>query len=185
MEVWVDIPYYKGIYEASSLGNIRTKYGKTTSSARAAKRIWKQRIMKQKIRKCRNGRLDTMVCLWKDGKPHYHLVSRLIASSFHGDMLFSDMTVNHIDGNTLNNCADNLEWMSLPDNIKYGFSNGQFDSFMKHIEAENENGDHISARSYAEMDRKLGRYSGYTSATMKSNSFTLIDANGTVYNVKK
>lgn len=183
MENWKDIPNYEGLYEASNNGRIRTKEGKTTSSARSEKRVWKQRIMKQKLRKCKNGRLDAMVCLWKDGKPRYHLVSRLIASAFHGDMLFSNMTVNHIDGNTLNNSADNLEWLSRSDNIKYGFSNGQFDSFMKQIEAVTESGYRIHARSYADMDRKLGRYKGYTSRTLTSGLSQLAGSDGMIYKV--
>lgn len=184
METWIDIPHYEELYEASSLGNIRTKAGKTTSSARSAKRVWKQRIMKQKLRKCRNGRLDAMVCLWKDGKPHYHLVSRLIVSAFHGDMLFTDMTVNHLDGNTLNNSADNLEWITRSDNIKVGFSNGQFDSFMKRISAVSSNGARIEARSYADMDRKLGRYKGYTSRSIISGISDLVGSDGTTYRVE-
>ena len=181
MELWADIPKYEGLYEASSLGNIRTKVGKTTSSARFTSRVWKQRIMKQKFKKSKNGRIDAMVCLWKDRKPHYHLVSLLVASAFHGDMLFTDMTVNHIDGDTLNNAADNLEWLTRADNIKYGFTNGQFDSFMKRIAAVNDIGNRIEARSYAEMDRKLGRYRGYTSKIISSGIFDLTSADGMTY----
>lgn len=181
MEAWIDIPNYEGLYEASSEGRIRTKEGKTTSSARFNVRVWKQRIMKQKFRKGRNGRLDAMVCLWKDGEPHYHLVSRLIASAFHGDMLYTSLTVNHKDGNPLNNRSDNLEWLTRSDNIRYGFENGQFESFMKRIEAVCKNGDRICARSYADMDRKLGRYRGYTSRMIASGFVELISSDGTEY----
>lgn len=67
-EEWKDIPGYEGLYQASTLGRIRTCEGKTTSSARFEKRVWKQRIMKQKLNKNRKGRIDARVCLWKDGK---------------------------------------------------------------------------------------------------------------------
>jgi hypothetical protein len=30
-------------------------------------------------------------------------------------------TIDHIDGNTLNNCADNLRWMSQADNTRAYF----------------------------------------------------------------
>ncbi len=185
METWKDIPHYEGIYEASSLGRIRTKSGKTTSSARFSHRVWKQRIMKQKFRTSKSGRIDAMVCLWKEKKPHYHLVSRLIASAFCGDMLFTDMTVNHKDGNPMNNSADNLEWLTRSENIKYGFSNGQFDSFMKQIEAVTESGDRIHARSYADMDRKLGRYRGYTSRTITQGVSELISSDGLKYCIEQ
>lgn len=181
METWLDIPHYEGLYEASSEGRIRSKAGKTTSSARYEKRVWKQRIMKQKYRRSKNGRLDASICLWKDAKPHYHLVSRLIASAFHGDMLYTRFTVNHKDGNPLNNSAENLEWLTHADNIRYGFENGQFASFMKSIEAVDENGCKIKARSCAEMDRKLGRYRGYTSHMIASGFMKLTSSGGTEY----
>lgn len=183
METWVDIPHYEGLYEASNLGNIRTKDGKTTSSARFEKRVWKQRIMKQKQRKSKYGRIDMMICLWKNGKPHYHNVSRLIAASFHGDKLYSNMTVNHIDGNSLNNNADNLEWMTREENIQYGFSNGQYSSFMKSVCVVSKNGHRIDAKSYAELDRKLGRYKGYTSRCFSIGMYELIGRNGEAYRV--
>lgn len=124
-----------------------------------------------------------MVCLWKDRKPHYHLVSRLIATAFHEDMLFSKMTVNHKDGDPKNNSADNLEWMTRSENIQYGFLNGQYSSFMKSVCVVSKNGDRIDARSYAELDRKLGRYRGYTSRCFSLGMYELIDSTGKAYRV--
>ena len=185
MEVWKDIPGYEGLYEASSYGNIRSKEGKTTSSATCSKRVWKQRIMKQKYRKGTNGRLDAMITLWKNGSPHYYLVSRLIASTFCDNLLYTSMTVNHKDGNPLNNNADNLEWLSVADNIRYGFENGQFASFMKPVTAINPKNylDKLFASSYAEMDRKLGQYRGYTSRMIGLNSDILYSKSGKVYHI--
>lgn len=184
MEEWKDIPCYEGLYEASSEGDIRSKENKTTSSKRFAKRVWKQRIIKQKYKKERN-RLDAMVTLWKDGKPHTHLVSRLIASAFHENLLYSKFTVNHIDGDPLNNRADNLEWLTLAENIRYGFKNGQYSSFMKSITAINELDDLDTkyARSYAEMDRLLGRYNGYTSRIVCAGRDVLYDKSGVAYRI--
>ena len=89
MEIWHEIPEYTGLYEASSHGRIRSVEGKITSSARFKKRVWKQRIIKQKEKKTKNGRVDYMVTLWKDGKPHYHLVARLIASTFFSGEIYT------------------------------------------------------------------------------------------------
>ena len=77
-ELWKDIPGYEGIYQASTLGNIRTCEDKTTHTERHGIRHWKQRTLKQK--KCRNskGRIDARVSLWKDGKERTWLVSRLV-----------------------------------------------------------------------------------------------------------
>ena len=184
METWKDIPNYVGLYEASTCGRIRTKKGKTTSSARFEKRVWKQRILKQKIKKAKHGRKDPMVTLWKDGKPYYHLVSRLIAATFHGDNLKTKLTVNHIDGNPMNNNADNLEWLTVSENIKYGFRNGQFDSIEKEITIISEDGIVITAKSMAGMDRFLNRYSGYTSRALIIGKLMLYDNNGKAYCVK-
>ena len=55
------------------------------------------------------------------------LVHRLVANVWcNNESNFS--TVNHIDGNKGNNCAENLEWVSLQDNIRHGFDNGLYDN---------------------------------------------------------
>lgn len=183
MEIWKDIPGYEGLYEASSSGRIRSKEGKTTSSKRFEKRVWKQRIMKQKYKTLKS-RKDLMVTLWKDGKPYYHLVARLIATTFHENYLRTKFTVNHKDGNPLNNNESNLEWLTGAENLRYGFENGQF-SFCKPVEAVSDDGETLIARSRAELDRKLGQYRGYTSRMIKTvNSEFLYNKAGKKYKLK-
>jgi len=47
------------------------------------------------------------------------LVSRLVAEAFCANPDPENAkTVDHIDGNTLNNCADNLRWLTLADNVR-------------------------------------------------------------------
>ena len=46
-------------------------------------------------------------------------VHRLVAEAFIPNPFGLD-TVNHIDENKENNCVDNLEWMSVGDNVRYG-----------------------------------------------------------------
>lgn len=126
MEQWKMIPGYEGLYEASTLGQIRSAEGKITSNARYSRRVWKQRIIKQKYVNRKTGKCrDARVCLWKDGKEKTHLVSRLVAMTWCNG--YADgLTVNHKDGNPLNNNYKNLEWMSLADNIRHGFKNGLY-----------------------------------------------------------
>lgn len=184
MIVWKVIPGYEGIYEASNLGEIRTVKGKVTSSARFKKRVWEQRVLKQKYKSSKNGRKDAMVTLWKDNKPHYHLVSRLIATTFHENLINTKATVNHIDGNPQNNNADNLEWLTLAENIKFGIEHGQYSLMMKSITASNqETSETLFAKSYAEMDRLLHQYKGYTSRMMKMKSDFLLNKLGEKYEV--
>lgn len=58
------------------------------------------------------------VSLRKDGKSKEFLVHRLVALAFIENPK-NLATVNHIDGNKLNNSVENLEWLSLSDNIKH------------------------------------------------------------------
>lgn len=128
-ESWKDIPGYEKLYQASTLGRIRTCEGKTTSSARFEKRVWKQRIMKQKLNKNGKGRTDARVCLWKDGSVKTWLVARLVAITWCAGYE-EGLTVNHKDGNQLNNSAENLEWISRKENIQHGYKTGLYKNWM-------------------------------------------------------
>ena len=121
--LWKDIPGFEGIYQASNTGSIRTKPGKVTSNKRYARREWKTRVLKVKYPQRR--RKDARVTLWKDGKESDHLVSRLVAMTW-VDGYAPGLTVNHIDGNPENNAIENLEWLSLADNVRKGFETGLF-----------------------------------------------------------
>lgn len=46
-------------------------------------------------------------------------VHRLVALAFKYNSAHHELTVNHIDENPLNNVADNLEWMTIEENIRY------------------------------------------------------------------
>ena len=57
-------------------------------------------------------------------KPHgfkSHTIHRLISLTFLGN---SELSVNHIDGNKLNNSIKNLEYCTMSDNIKHAFKTG-------------------------------------------------------------
>lgn len=160
MEQWKAIPGYEGLYEASNHGQIRTAEGKTTSSARFPHRVWKQRIMKQKYGMRKDGiHKDARVSLWKDGKEKTWLVARLVALAW-CEGFHAGLTVNHIDGNPLNNNADNLEWVSLGDNIRHAFSTGLIQSNMP-CTLINSSGEHESYASQTVASKAIGRSSSY------------------------
>lgn len=117
-EEWRDIPDYEGIYQASTFGRIRTVDGKQTHSLRHGVRTWKGRILKGRGDNPTTGR---RVTLWKDKNSKDALVARLVGFSFLGVPEDSKMTINHMDGNRFNNHLDNLEWLSLADNIRHAF----------------------------------------------------------------
>lgn len=122
MESWKDIPGYEGLYQASNTGLIRSAPGKVTSSKRFSHRVWKTRILKPKA-PVKARRHDPRVTLWKDGCCKDHLVSRLVAMAW-VDGYSPLLTVNHIDGNPLNNDCSNLEWVTIQENVKKGYETG-------------------------------------------------------------
>lgn len=99
-EIWKDIPGYEGIYEASSFGRIKSTYRQ--------KRI----LRPQKGAKYYHVRLS------KNKKISIHLLHRLIALTFKENPE-NKKTVNHIDGNPLNNATSNLEWCTHRENIMH------------------------------------------------------------------
>lgn len=161
MEVWRDIPDYEGIYQASTFGRIRTAEGKTTFCKKHGVRHWKSRILKGRGDNPKTGK---RVSLWKDGKPKDWLVARLVALTFLGNPS-EGFTVNHKDGNRLNNSIDNLEWLSLADNIRHGFATGLYPT--KAVELSRD-GITITLESMAKCDRFLERPNGYTSEAIKN-----------------
>ena len=172
MTEWKDIPGYEGLYQASNDGQIRTCYGKVTSNARYAKRVWKQRILKQKYgcrrstNGTRKGKKDARVSLWKDGKERTFLVSRLIASAW-CDGYQDGMTVNHIDGNPENNHCENLEWVSIRENIQKGFADGLFRKSQIPITLTLDDGTEMNFPSLSSAERYLGKRRGYFSDKLK------------------
>lgn len=181
MELWKSIPNYEGIYEASNLGRIRTAFGKTTKSARFEKRVWKQRILKPKMEKRRHGNVgDLRVSLWKDGIEKTMLVARLVALAW-CDGYHDGMTVNHIDGNPLNNMAQNLEWVSLADNIRHGFNTGLYRT-QKSCVLTNELGYRLVFPSMAKASKFLGHKNGYVSDCIGKNR-AIKSADGCEYSV--
>jgi hypothetical protein len=53
-------------------------------------------------------------------------IHRLVCLTFKYNPNHENLTVNHIDENTLNNHIDNLEWMSVSENIRYSQANKSY-----------------------------------------------------------
>ena len=165
MEQWRNIPGYEGIYQASNIGRIRSSPNKVTSNAKYTRRVWKTRVLKPKA----EGRGDLRVSLWKDGKCKDFLVARLVAMAWcqgYGE----NMTVNHIDGNFLNNVSTNLEWVTRGENVRKGFEIGLYSNIQKRVQLSGEDGEILLFNSMAGASRYLGRSNGYLSnAIMKGH----------------
>lgn len=110
-EIWKDIKRYEGLYQVSNMGIVKSlpKLKKTPSGTYYTKEMIKKPYI------CK-GYLRLGLC--KDSKTKMFFVHCLVAQAFLGDA--NGLTVNHKDENKLNNRADNLEYMTLAENIRYG-----------------------------------------------------------------
>ena len=179
-ECWADIPGYEGLYQASTLGRIRTTDGKTTSNALYPKRVWKQRIMRQKTSMNAKGRTDARVELWKDGNHKTWLVARLVGLTW-CDGFQEGMTINHKDGNQLNNNSDNLEWITLRENIQHGFKSGLYPSMPVTLESIS-TGQRFDFYSRSEASRFLNRNHAYIDNCIR-HARLASSANGAKYRI--
>lgn len=113
---WRDIEGYEGLYQVSSLGEVRSMDRIVKSKGDLMQRI-RGRIIKPTIQ--RKGRCS--IALHKDGQLKNYMVHRLVAKAFiPNDDPENKTQVNHKDENQSNNRVDNLEWCDAKYNINYG-----------------------------------------------------------------
>lgn len=114
-EKWQDIQQFEG-YEVSNLGKVRGK----------------DRFVKRKTGLCFVKGKELKQVFNKKGYPevrfrqkgtHTKLVHRLVANAFIPN-IYNKPQVNHIDGNKLNNFANNLEWSTNSENQKHAYKLG-------------------------------------------------------------
>ena len=182
-EGWRDVVGFEGIYEVSNFGRVRTHINKTTESIRHGTRHWKQRILKQKKYPNNRGRIDARVTLYKNKKQYTFLVSRLVAMAW-VDGYQEGLTVNHIDGNPLNNYANNLEWVSVKRNIQLGFATGLFAKNPKPCVLMDSDGNKMEFPSLSSASRMLGHSNSYVSDKAHENRhLKLISKDGKEYSL--
>lgn len=166
-EIWKNIPNYEG-YQVSNLGKVRT-YNKITYTKKHGERHWENRILKYKSKTKKPGyRVD----LWKNGKPKTFLVARLVAFTFYNeDINNNKLTVDHLDGNRLNNKLDNLELVSLAENIKRSFDNRLHKNQIKIKVINKETNEENVFNSLSKGSTFIKHNAGYLSGKIKNNKF--------------
>ena len=163
-EIWKNIPRYEG-YQASNLGRIRT-HNKKTYTKLHGERHWKDRILK--FKPSTSSRANIV-------QGTGYRVSLL------EDLIETKMTVNHKNGNRLDNRVENLEWISHSDNIKYGFENDQYRQI--HVKLKNKITKEIfEFRSMSLAGAFLGRNHGYISHCFNKNK-KILDKNNNEYEI--
>ncbi len=104
IEEWKDVPGYKGLYQVSSLGRVKSlpKYHSK-----------RERILKGEMDK--DGYIKVVLCP-NSYKREKRFVHRIVAMAFIENRN-NGYEVDHIDGNPSNNCIDNLRWVTHKTNI--------------------------------------------------------------------
>jgi hypothetical protein len=114
-EIWKDISGYEGLYQASTLGNVRS-VDRNVIYKNGVVATHRGKILKPKM--SGNDYLHLTPSKGNVAKKEY--VHRLIALT-HCSNPNNLPFVNHKDGNKLNNCADNLEWVSRSENCIHSY----------------------------------------------------------------
>lgn len=113
-EIWKDIIGYEGRYQISNHGRVksltRTIIQVNGHPFTTKERILKFRVDSNNYRSCH---------FWIGEKEHTYKIHRLVAIHFIENPLNNE-TVNHIDGNRINNFYTNLEWCSHRENATHG-----------------------------------------------------------------
>ena len=136
-EVWKDINEFKGYYQVSNFGRIKSlfRYVKVKNGFRSVP----EKILKPKIDK--DGYLH--VVLQKDRKSRYLTIHRIVADTFI-DNPNNLPHVNHKNENKQDNRVENLEWCTEQYNCNYGNRNKKLSkSKYKAINQYSLNGDLI------------------------------------------
>jgi len=118
-EEWRDVLGYEGLYKVSNLGRVKSFF----------KGI-------EKFRKpvlARPGYFS--VVLYKNNIPQSARIHVLVAQAFIPNPE-NKAYVNHIDGNKLNNRADNLEWVTPSENLRHAYDTGLQKSGCEHPSAK-------------------------------------------------
>jgi len=166
METFKPIPEYKGIYEVSDKGTIKTDKDKTTYTKGVGVRHWKQRIMKLKTDKDGYKR----VTLWKDGKSKDFLVHRLVATAFIPNPNPNKFElINHLDGNTSNNNIENLEWTDYYGNLMHAYNHDLNKEAQSIVLVNSKTKESHYFYSKAEASRFLKHNHGFISRKLKNN----------------
>ena len=115
-EIWKDIPGYETLYQVSNLGRVKglDRYDKLN-------RFKKGVVLATRIKN--SGYY--IVNLWKDGKCKTPTIHQLVAITFLGHTPCGTKIIcDHINGDKLDNCVDNIQLISTRENTTRYKTNG-------------------------------------------------------------
>lgn len=128
MEEWRSIPGYPERFQVSSEGRLRVvdyTYDQPLRNGKVIKVFKKGRVVKQLQNSVAGGYMQATFTYTEDGvrsvwavKPH-----RCVALAFIPNPK-NLREVNHKDSDKLNNCVENLEWVTRSENMKHNYASG-------------------------------------------------------------
>ena len=118
-EVWKDIPEYEGTYQVSNMGRVRS-LDRVVTHKDGRKCRHRGKVLKPSI----NAGGYEYLTLYNDNGKNTKTVHRLVLVTFKPHVNMSDLEVNHMDGDKLNNHLTNLEWLTRRDNLLHAHSTG-------------------------------------------------------------
>ena len=121
-EKWKDIEGYEGLYLISDKGRVLSLYQYKSNGKSGY--YMNTRELKKSMTTTGYEKVELTKC----GARHSFKIHRLVAKHFVANP-FKREVVNHIDGNYLNNNADNLEWCTTAENVIHAVENGLSKSF--------------------------------------------------------
>lgn len=150
MEIW-KLCHLSEKYSVSNLGRVKNNYTNYI----------------YKLYKCNTGYYKVNLKLYPKNKSCS--VHRLIMFAFKAEEYFEKATVNHIDGNKLNNNLDNLEWCTQKENCIHAYTIGLSNNY-----GENNITSKLTNDQVLEI-RKL--YNEYTTQKELSKKFNVSSKN--------
>lgn len=122
-EIWKPIKGFEGLYEASSLGNVKSVERTCKNGYNSVRRV-RERMLKPQLGG-REGEQYLQVKLSKNGVSKTYGVHVLVALAFPEicGLPFEGAQCNHIDEDHFRNVPSNLNWLSVQDNINHGTRN--------------------------------------------------------------
>ena len=161
MQIWKDIEGYKGHYQISNYGNVRS--------------------LKKDAFLMKGGYLKgyKIINLWKNGAGKMFRVHRLVAAAFIPNPK-NKPCVDHIDGVRFHNFVENLRWCSINENNNFDIAIRNKTKYDFPIEGIDENGNVcIEFQNYKDAHKK-----GYYRHLIKQSVDTGKPYKGIIYRKK-
>lgn len=143
-EEWLAVLGYEGLYEVSNLGRVRT-IARINVYKNGRSHLQPGMLLRPRL----SNKGYLRVGLWKDGRSRGHSVHVLVAAAFVGPRP-PGLTVDHNDGNRLNNLFSNLEYITPKEQIARAIARGTRD-----FQGEKHPGAKLTEKDVIEI-RRLG-----------------------------